>query len=104
MPEQGIYLLTVYQEDTSEAFTVPFVSPYPQEYREVTVNSALLRGLARETGGEVMEPRALEEGLRRFLSPRRERARPAQETWWALTSLGLMAFLSDLGLRRFRPA
>jgi len=80
--------------------TVPFISPYPKEYREIKPNTALLSRLAEETGGEVLESERLEEGLKRLFTPKRNYGRSAQDTWWALAGLGLLFFLADLALRR----
>ncbi len=104
-PQRGIYLLTIYDqrregEEPSVAMTVPFISPYPKEYREVKPNTALLSRLAEETGGEVLESERLEEGLKRLFTPKRNYGRSAQDTWWALAGLGLLFFLADLALRR----
>jgi hypothetical protein len=82
------------------AVTVPFISPYPKEYREVKPNTALLSRLAEETGGEVLDPELLEVGLNRLFTPKGDYGRSAQDTWWALSGLGLFFFLGDLALRR----
>jgi hypothetical protein len=104
-PQRGIYLLTIYDqrkkgEEPSVAVTVPFISPYPKEYREVKPNTALLSRLAEETGGEVLDPELLEVGLNRLFTPKGDYGRSAQDTWWALSGLGLFFFLGDLALRR----
>ncbi len=106
-PQQGIYLLTIYDQgekenEPSAAVTVPYISPYPKEYREVKPNTVLLSRLAEETGGEILEPQSFEEGLKRLFTPEGDYGRSAQETWWALAVLALFLFLADLALRRFR--
>ncbi|MCH7911510.1 MAG: VWA domain-containing protein, partial [Deltaproteobacteria bacterium] len=106
-PQRGIYLLTIYDQgekenEPSAAVTVPFISPYPKEYREVKPNMALLSRLAEETGGEILDPHSFKEGLKRLFTPEGDYGRSAQETWWALAGLGLFFFLADLALRRFR--
>ncbi len=106
-PQQGIYLLTIYDQgekesEPSAAVTVPYISPYPKEYREVKPNTALLSRLAEETGGEILDPQSFEEGLKRLFTPEGDYGRSAQDTWWALAVLALFLFLADLALRRFR--
>jgi len=103
--QQGVHLLTIYGEgkkgeETVVAATVPFISPYPTEYREVKPNTALLHRLAEETGGEILDPEQLEDGLKRLLTPGRNKAYSTQETWRAFSSLVLLFFLADLALRR----
>ncbi len=88
--------------EPSAAVTVPYISPYPKEYREVKPNTALLSRLAEETGGEILEPQSFEEGLKRLFTPEGDSGRSAQDTWWALAVLALFLFLADLALRRFR--
>ena len=34
--------------------TVPYIAPYPKEYRELKTNTALLSRLAEETGGRIL--------------------------------------------------
>jgi hypothetical protein len=79
---------------------VPLIAPYPREYRELKPNTALLNRLAEETGGEVLGPDKMEEGLKRLFTPDPNKGRSAQETWWPLSGLGLFLFLADLALRR----
>ncbi|MCZ6622314.1 MAG: hypothetical protein O7C72_10540, partial [Deltaproteobacteria bacterium] len=97
-PQQGIYLLTIYDQGENEnepsaAVTVPYISPYPKEYREVKPNTALLSRLAEETGGEILDPQSFEEGLKRLFTPEGDYRRSAQDTWWALAGLGLFSSL-----------
>ncbi|MFQ5848973.1 MAG: VWA domain-containing protein [Candidatus Binatia bacterium] len=106
-PRRGIYLLTIYDQrekenEPSVALTVPFISPYPEEYRDVKPNTALLSTLAGETGGEFLPPERLEEGLKQLFTPKGDYGRSAQETWWFFSVLSLLLFLADLALRRFR--
>ena len=106
--QRGVYLLTIYEEgETSEASssaaTVPFIAPYPREYRELKPNITLLSRLSEETGGEVLDPDKMEEGVKRLFTPQTGKATSAQETWWAFSGLGLFLFLADLALRRLPP-
>jgi len=103
VPQRGVYLLTIHGakgEEPPVATTVPFIAPYPREYRELKPNIALLNRLAEETGGEVLNADKVEEGIRRLFTPDPNRAQSAQETWWPLSGLGLFLFLADLALRR----
>jgi Mg-chelatase subunit ChlD len=102
---RGIYHMTIHHEgEKDEAFSVaatfPFIAPYPKEYRELRPNRVLLGRLAEETGGEVLEPDRLAEGVKRLFTPQPSKSRSAQETWWLLSGLGLFLFLADLALRR----
>ncbi len=80
---------------------MPYVAPYSKEYREVRPNTSLLSHLAEQTGGEILRPESLREGLERLFAPRKTSRQSAQETWWALSGMGLFFFLGDLALRRF---
>ena len=105
--KRGIYLMTVYNESEREKgspgpVTVPFISPYPEEYREIRPNMVLLNRLAEGTGGEILQSEGLEEGLKRLFTPDPERGTTAQEIWWFLAALALLLFIADLALRRFR--
>jgi hypothetical protein len=102
--QRGIHLLTLYAEgQAGEAplpvTTVPYIAPYPKEYRELKPNMALLSRLAEETGGEMLDPDKIEEGVKRLYTPSPGKATRGQETWWPLTGVGLLLFLSDLVLR-----
>jgi hypothetical protein len=99
--------MTVYNESEREKgspgpVTVPFISPYPEEYREIRPNMVLLNRLAEGTGGEILQSEGLEEGLKRLFTPDPERGTTAQEIWWFLAALALLLFIADLALRRFR--
>jgi Ca-activated chloride channel homolog len=102
MPSQrGIHLLTLYAEgEPGEAGqpvgTVPYIAPYPKEYRELKPNTALLSRLAEETGGEMIDPNKLEDGVARLYTPSAGKGARGQETWWPLAGLGLFLFLLDL--------
>ncbi|MBI4527916.1 MAG: VWA domain-containing protein [Deltaproteobacteria bacterium] len=103
--ERGVYFVTVHDQGETGAppsvtATVPFVSPYPREYRELQANRTLLSRLAEQTGGEALDPEQLDEGLRRLFTPDPRKSRSAGESWWALSSLGLCLFLADLASRR----
>ncbi len=104
--QRGVHLFTIYEEGKENegrvaAATVPFIVPYPREYREMKPNAALLNKLAEESGGEVLDPDNLEEGLKRLFTLEPNKSRSAQETWWPLSGLGLFLFLADLALRRW---
>jgi uncharacterized membrane protein len=100
--KKGVYLLTIHEEGNVEPLTtVPFISSYPKEYRQVRPNLSLLSYLAEATGGEVLEPQKMEQGLKRLFTPQRTSARiSSEETWWPLSGLALALFLCDLALRR----
>jgi uncharacterized membrane protein len=102
--QRGIHFLTMYAEgQAGEAplpmATLPYVAPYPKEYRELKPNLALLSRLAEETGGEMLDPDKLEEGVKRLYTPTPGKGRRGQETWWPLAGVGLFLFLADLTLR-----
>jgi Ca-activated chloride channel family protein len=102
--QRGIHFLTMYAEGKAgeaplAVATVPYVAPYPKEYRELKPNMALLSRLAEETGGEMLDPDKIEEGVKRLYTPTPGKGRRGQETWWPLAGLGLFLFLADLVLR-----
>jgi hypothetical protein len=102
--ERGVHLLALYAERKSaepplQVGTVPYVAPYPKEYRELKPNVALLSRLAEETGGEVLDPEKIDEGVKRLYTPTPGKSTQAQATWWPLSGLGLFLFLADLVLR-----
>lgn len=101
---RGVYLLTIQDEGPSReapaVATIPFVAPYPKEYRELKPNAALLSRLAEETGGEVLDSGNLDDGLKKLFTPDPGKATQARETWWPLAGAGLFLFLADLALRR----
>ena len=104
---RGIYFVSLYAEgNAGEApiplATVPYVAPYPKEYRELTTNLSLLSRIAEETGGEMLEPERLDEGLRRLYTASPGKARQGQETWWPCAGAALFLFLGDLVLRQWR--
>jgi hypothetical protein len=105
-PKSGTYFLTIFEQGekgdaSSVATTVPYIAPYSKEYREVRPNTPLLSHLAEQTGGEILRPEGLGEGLEKLLTPQKASRQSAQETWWALSGLSLFFFLGDLALRRF---
>ena len=55
--------------------------------------------LAEETGGEMLDPEKLDQGVRRLYTPTPGRATRGREIWWPLSSTGLLLFLIDLVLR-----
>jgi Ca-activated chloride channel family protein len=102
--QRGIHFVTLYAETKADELplpvaTVPYVAPYPKEYRELKPNLGLLSRLAEETGGEMLDPDKIEEGVKRLYTPTPEKGRRGQETWWPLAGLGLFLFLADLVLR-----
>ena len=103
--QRGAYLLTLL-EDKKDAppaalATVPFIVPYPREYRELKPNLALLSRLAEETGGEMLRADQLEQGIKRLFTPHPAKATAARATWQPLAGLGLFLFLADLAARRW---
>ncbi len=102
--QRGIHFLSLYAErPPGEAplplATVPYIVPYPKEYRELKPNLSLLSRLAEETGGEMLDPEKLDQGVRRLYTPTPGRAQRGHEIWWPLASAGLILFLIDLVLR-----
>jgi hypothetical protein len=102
--QRGIHFLSLYaQQPAGEAplliTTVPYVVPYPKEYRELKPNLSLLSRLAEETGGQMIDPEKLDESVRRLYTATPGKAVHGQQTWWPLSSMGLFLFLIDLGLR-----
>jgi Ca-activated chloride channel homolog len=102
--ERGVHLLTLYAEGTSgeaplRVATIPYIAPYPKEYRELKPNTALLSRLAEQTGGEMLDPEKIDEGLKRLYTPTPGKSTQAQGTWWPLSGLGLFLLLADLALR-----
>jgi len=83
------------------AFTVPFIVPFSQEYREMDANHELLERLARETGGKVLRRDTLTEDIGRLFTADPEAAGSVRGIWWALAAAGLGVFLLDLALRAF---
>lgn len=103
-PRRGIHFLSLYAErPPGEAplplATVPYIVPYPKEYRELKPNVSLLSRLAEETGGQMLDPERLEEGVKRLYTPTPGRATHGHELWWPLSGAGLILFLVDLVLR-----
>jgi hypothetical protein len=102
--QRGIHLLTIYAEGRSgeaplPVTTVPYIVPYPKEYRELKPNMSLLSRLAEETGGETLDPAKMKEGIKRLYTSTPGKAARAQETWWPLSGFALLLFLADLALR-----
>jgi hypothetical protein len=103
--ERGTYILSVHDvktpNDSAVAFTQPVISPYPQEYRDIKPNMALLSRLAEETGGKMIDADHSEDDLKRLFTPDPNKGRTARETWWGLSGLSLLVFLADLAVRRW---
>jgi hypothetical protein len=101
---RGIHFVTLFAEgDAGEApssvLTIPYVAPYPKEYRELRPNLALLSRLAEETGGEMLDPENLPAGIRRLYTPSPGEALRGHDTWWPLAVAALILFLADLVMR-----
>ena len=99
--QRGIHFLTLFTEGAGgeaplTVATVPYVAPYPKEYRELKPNLSLLSRLAEETGGQMIDPDKIEDGVKRLYTPTPGKGREGQETWWPLSGLGLFLFLGDL--------
>jgi uncharacterized membrane protein len=102
--QRGIHLFSLYaKRPAGEApllvTSVPYVVPYPKEYRELKPNLSLLSRVAEETGGQMLDPEKLDEGVKRLYTPTPGKAARAHSMWWPLSSMGLFLFLVDLGLR-----
>lgn len=102
--ERGIHFLTLFAEGNageapSSMATIPYVAPFPKEYRELRPNLALLSRLAEETGGEMLEPENFAAGLKRLYTPSPGKAARGWETWWPLAGAALFFFLADLVMR-----
>jgi hypothetical protein len=101
---RGIHFVTLFAEGNAgeaplSVVTIPYVAPYPNEYRELRPNLALLGRLARETGGEMLDPENFAAGLARLYTPAPGKAFRGHESWWALAGVGLILFLADLVMR-----
>jgi Mg-chelatase subunit ChlD len=106
--ERGIYFLTLSTEaGAGDAPTVvatfPYVAPFPEEYRELRPNYALLSRLAEETGGEMLDGNNPGAALQRLYTATAGAAAAARETWWPLAGAALALFLGDLIVRTWRP-
>ncbi len=104
---RGIHFVSLYAEgNAGEApvplATVPYIAPYPKEYRELKPNLSLLSRLAEETGGEMLDPERLDDGLRRLYTASPGKGRQGWETWWPCAGAALFLFLGDLVLRQWR--
>jgi hypothetical protein len=102
--ERGIHFVTLFAEGKAgeaplSMATIPYVAPYPKEYRELRPNLALLSRLAEETGGEMLDPENFAAGLRRLYTPSPGKGSRGHETWWPLAGAGLLLFLADLVMR-----
>jgi hypothetical protein len=107
--QRGIHFLTLYKEGKAgespvPIATLPYIAPYPKEYRELRPNMSLLSRLAEETGGEMLDPGKIEDGLKRLYRPSPGKQTRSKETWWPLAGAGLFLFLADLVMRSWpRP-
>ncbi|MSP38314.1 MAG: VWA domain-containing protein [Deltaproteobacteria bacterium] len=102
--QRGIHFATLYAEAEGGAAplavaTLPYIAPYPKEYRELKPNLALLSRLAEETGGEMLDGENFAAGLQRLYTPTPGKGSQGKDTWWPLAGAGLLLFLADLVLR-----
>jgi Ca-activated chloride channel homolog len=102
--QRGIHFVTLYAdgkpgEAPVPVATVPYIAPYPKEYRELKPNVAFLSRLAEETGGEMLDVERLEEGVKRLYTVTPGKGTRGRETWWPLAGFSLFLFLADLVLR-----
>jgi hypothetical protein len=102
--ERGTHWLTLFTAGSAgeaplSMATIPYVAPYPNEYRELRPNLGLLSRFAEETGGEMLDAENLAAGLKRLYTPSLGKGFRGQETWWPLAGAGLILFLADLVLR-----
>jgi Ca-activated chloride channel family protein len=102
--QRGVHFVTLFAEGSGgeaalAVATVPYIAPYPKEYRQLRPNLALLSRLAEDTGGEMLDPEKFADGLKRLYTPTPGKGRQGQETWWPLAGAGLFLFLADLILR-----
>ncbi|HWH75962.1 MAG TPA: glutamine amidotransferase, partial [Candidatus Binatus sp.] len=102
--QRGVHFVTLFAEGSAaEASvpiaTLPYIEPYPKEYRELKPNMSLLSRLAEETGGELVDPEKFADGLRRLYTPAPGSGATGQDIWWPLAGVGLFLFLIDLVLR-----
>jgi Ca-activated chloride channel family protein len=102
--QRGVHFVTLFAEGSGgeaalPVATVPYIAPYPKEYRQLRPNLTLLSRLAEETGGEMLDPEKFADGLKRLYTPTPGKGRQGQETWWPLAGAGLFLFLADLVLR-----
>jgi hypothetical protein len=85
----------------ASVMTLPYVAPYPKEYRELEPNVDLLKRLAAETGGEMLDAENLSAALKRLYTPSPD-AFPGRDTWWHFALAALLLFLADLLTRSGR--
>jgi hypothetical protein len=102
--QRGIHFVTLFAEGIAgeaplPVATVPYIAPYPKEYRALKPNMSLLSRLAEETGGEMLDAEKFTDGLKRLYTPTPGKGSTGQETWWPLAGAGLFLFLADLALR-----
>ena len=102
--QRGIHLLSLYAQQPEGQTpllitSMPYVVPYPKEYRELKANLSLLSRIAEETGGQMIDPEKLDEGVKRLYTPTPGKAARGHQVWWPLSSMGLFLFLADLALR-----
>jgi hypothetical protein len=102
---RGVHFVTLYADGGADGphpvATIPYVVPYPREYRELKANLSLLSRLAEETGGEMLDAEKFQSGLERLYRPAPGKASQGRETWWPLAGVGLVFFLADLIFRQW---
>lgn len=101
---RGIHFVTLYAEGNANeppvpVATVPYIAPYPKEYRELKPNLSLLSRLAEDTGGEMLDPEKFTDDLKRLYTPTPGKGTQGKDTWWPLAGASLFLFLADLVLR-----
>jgi Mg-chelatase subunit ChlD len=106
--QRGIHYLTLSTDSNAEQTpsflaTVPYVAPFPEEYRALRPNYGLLSRLAEETGGEMLDGTNAVAALQRLYTAAPGKASDARETWWPLAAVALALFLGDLAVRTWRP-
>jgi Ca-activated chloride channel family protein len=104
---RGIHFVSLYTQGNdgnapAPLATVPYIAPYPKEYRELKPNLSLLSRLVEETGGEILDPEKFGDGIKRLYTPSPGKGRQGKEMWWPLAGSALLLFLGDLVLRQWR--
>jgi hypothetical protein len=99
--DKGAYLVNIQSPGTAQAkaavIRTGFTMAYSPEYKDLTVNEALLQEVAYETGGRVLTMQTPgEEVFAHNLPPKISR----QPIWDLLLKLAVLAFLLDVAVRR----
>ena len=120
-----LYAIGALDAETAGAVEASLRNASPEEQREIAewreivallphalaqpappdhLKERLLSRLAEDTGGEMIDPNRLDEGLRRLYAPSPGKARLGQDTWWPLAAAALLLFLADLVFRHWSGA